>query len=365
MDESFKRNIEYVFNSFFSEEEIEQVLSDINGLAHPIFDIVNPYCYDSSNNNGFTRENVRLAFNIIINKNSEWLNKIKKRLTNNTDYSQPSSALGELRCYGYLLDAFTEYDVNAISTSSSPTPDFSVTNKDEIVEIEVNTPQMNGEERKELEQFNNQQKSAANNKFCIREHVTTPFGRKNAKCVAENVIHKITSIKEGETQFSKKNCSILWVDLQDSHMNFINDRCRSSCPIFTGKGYSSMEDYFSNELWYATYASKGTPIFESVNLSEGISVKELPKVTYDGRFCKKRKSIVDAIIFSLPHNTIIYENPYAKHKIPEWFIETVQNVRWFSYQGSKLNFPDHILRKQLRIDRKIIASLSKKELKHW
>ena len=56
MDESFKRNIEYVFNNFFSEEEIEQVLSDINGLSHPIFDIVNPYCYDNSNNNDFTRE---------------------------------------------------------------------------------------------------------------------------------------------------------------------------------------------------------------------------------------------------------------------------------------------------------------------
>ena len=260
MDDSFKRSIEYVFNNFFSEEEIEQVLSDINGLSHPIFDIVNPYCYDSSNNNGFTRENVRLAF---------------------------------------------------------------------------------------------------------REHVTAPFGRKNAKCVTENVIHKITSIKEDEAQFSKKTCSILWVDLQDSHMNSIDDRCRSSCPIFTGRGYSSMEDYFSNELWYATYASKGTPIFESVNLGEGIPVKELPKVTYDGRFCKKRKSIVDAIIFSLPHNTVIYENPYAKHKIPKWFIEAIQNVRWYSYQGSKLNFPDHILRNQLRIDRKIITSLSQKELKHW
>lgn len=365
MDDSFKRNIEYVFNNFFSEEEIEQVLSDINGLSHPIFDIVNPYCYDSSNNNGFTRENVRLAFNIIIKKNSEWLNKIKKRLINNTDYSQPSSALGELRCYGYLLEAFTGYDVKPTDKSSTPTPDFSIINENEIVEVEVNTPQMNGEEQKALEQFNNQQNSTTHNKPCIREHVTAPFGRKNAKCVTENVIHKITSIKEDEAQFSKKTCSILWVDLQDSHMNSIDDRCRSSCPIFTGRGYSSMEDYFSNELWYATYASKGTPIFESVNLGEGIPVKELPKVTYDGRFCKKRKSIVDAIIFSLPHNTVIYENPYAKHKIPKWFIEAIQNVRWYSYQGSKLNFPDHILRNQLRIDRKIITSLSQKELKHW
>lgn len=365
MDEGFERNIEHVFNNFFTEKEIEKVLSNINGLSHPIFDIVNPYCCDSSNNTGFTRENVKAAFNSIMSKNPEWLKKIKNRLINNTDYSQPSSALGELRCYGYLLDAFTGYTVKPIDTSFTPTPDFSITNKNEIVEIEVNTPQMNGEERKELEQFHNQQKSIAHNKLCIGVHVTTPFGRKNAKCVTENVIHKITSIKEDEAQFSKKACSILWVDLQDSHMNSINDRCRASCPIFTGKGYSSMEDYFSNELWYATYASKGTPIFESVNLVKGIPVKELPKVTYDGRFCKKRKSIVDAIIFSLPHNTIIYENPYSKHKIPKWFIETVQNVRWFSYQGSKLNFPDHILRKQLRIDRKIIKSLSKKELKHF
>lgn len=210
-----------------------------------------------------------MAFNIIIKKNSEWLNKIKKRLINNTDYSQPSSALGELRCYGYLLEAFTGYDVKPTDKSSTPTPDFSIINKNEIVEVEVNTPQMNGEEQKALEQFNNQQNSTTHNKPCIREHVTAPFGRKNAKCVTENVIHKITSIKEDEAQFSKKTCSILWVDLQDSHMNSIDDRCRSSCPIFTGRGYSSMEDYFSNELWYATYASKGTPIFESVNLGEG------------------------------------------------------------------------------------------------
>ena len=364
MDKNLEKNIKHVFNNFFTEKEIEKMLCNINGLSHPFYDIVNPYYCGSSNNIDFTRENVRFAFNSIMAKNPEWLRKIKQNLIYNTDYSHPSSAFSELRCYGYLLDAFTRYNVNPIAKSSTPTPDFRITNNSEIVDVEVNTPQINGDEQKALE-HNNQQKNITKDKICISEHVIIPFGRKNAKCTTENVIHKISSIKGDETQFSKKNCSILWVDLQNSYMNSINDRCFSSCPIFTGTGTSSKEDYFSNELWYATYASKGTPIFFFFNLNEGIPVKELPKMTFNGRFCKKRKSIVDAIVFSLPQNTVIYENPYAKHKMPKWFIETFQNVRRFSYQGSKLNFPDNILRKQLRIDRKIIASLSKKELKHW
>lgn len=351
-----------LFGNFFSDDELENFTKTIKGLSHPIYYLINPYQCSSNNYNGFTNANTQYAFNLIKRNNQEWLDLNKKRLLNIVDRSDSASMLGEIRCFGYLLEAFAQYKTETVKTGSSPTPDFKVSNNTESVIIEVNSPQLNDKERKSLEEFYSNKNQAVNN--TVREHLTVPFGTQNAKCVAENVICKLAYIKSEEHQLNEKEHNVLWVDLQDEYIDLLSDRADSSSPIFTGNGYGVSETFYSNELWYAMYANKGTPIFEDLSLNDGIPVKELPVMTHNGRFCKERHSKLSAFVFSFPNATVIYENPHTK-PLPKWFIETIQGIRWFKYQGSKLNFPGRILRKQLRIDRKIITSLSKKELNHW
>lgn len=353
-----------LFGDFFSDSELEKFTTNINGLSHPVYYLINPYQCSSNNYKGFTNANTQYAFNLIKRNNQGWLDSNKKRLLNIEDRSNSASMLGEIRCFGYLLEAFAQYKVETVKTDSSPTPDFKVSNDTESVIIEVNSPQLNGEQRESLEEFHSSKTTHSKGKNTIREHLTVPFGTQNAKCIAENVICKLAYIKSKEHQLNEKEHNVLWVDLQDEYMNLLGDRADSACPIFTGNGYGVAEAFYSNELWYAMYANKGTPIFEGLSLNDGIPVKELPVMTHNGRFCKEQNSKLSAFVFSFPNATVIYENPYTK-PLPKWFIETIQGIRWFRYQGSKLNVPDNILSEQLSIDREIITSLSKKELKRW
>lgn len=85
--------------------------------------------------------------------------------------------------------------------------------------------------------------------------------------------------------------------------------------------------------------------------------RKTPIMQHNGRFHENTESKIDAVVFCFPNSTIIYENPYSKKKLPKWFVQNMFNVRWFNYQGSRLDFPSHNLIEQLKIDKNIICSL--------
>lgn len=195
----------------------------------------------SENYFGYTRQNVLFSYNIVKAHNYDWLKKNKSKLL---DGNNAMAIIGELCCYGYLLSSFGSNNIEAIKPENKSTPDFEVRNNNgEKVYIEVNTIQMNGDEQEALKRFHYERELPTHTRISIREHCVTPFGRKNASCVEENVIHKLCQIKGEEKQFNEELSSVLWVDLQEQHVNILSRRSLSSCPILTPR-----EMIYSNEL---------------------------------------------------------------------------------------------------------------------
>lgn len=351
--EVFVLNIENIFKGVICENDLKKCKALPNGNDNPLVYLFTQEVIDSSNSFGYTKENVISSINIINNCDPNWLIKNKSYLLDGNEIHNAYAALGELCCYGYLISAFGADYVSAIATEKTPTPDFCVSDDNgEKVYIEANTVQMNGEEYDELKEFKSNKNSQTNQRITVREHSIVPFGRQNARCVAENVIHKLCQIKDDENQFYKDYPSALWVDLQSPHINILHKRAESSCPIITFH-----ETIYSNELWYALYGEKGMPIYE--NYDPIFNIRQAPLMLHNGRFHISNQSIIDAVIFCLPCSTVIYQNPHSKKPIPKWFMEKTFLMRWFSFQGSKTNYPSNDLEKQLEIDKNIINSFQK------
>ena len=349
------------FKGFISESEADNLLKHQKpGETHPFIWMLSAV-HDTSGDFECCKYNTTFAVSEIQRQDPKWLVQEKKKVLENKDYTNPSAALGEIRCYGYLLNIFEE-NAKSIHVGANKTPDFKIINGSEEVLIEVNTLQMNGDEAQELKEFH-AQAPKENEKITIRETSVTPYGSKNAKCLSLNVIHKICQVKGKENQFSDKTPTILWIDMQSEYINMVSDRSTHSFPVFTGKGYSDHEEFFSNELWYAVYGEQGMPVFEAHSLDKycGGFKAVLPLLEHGGRFSRKNTSKADGIIFSFPQSTIYYENPYSKKPIPNWCIEKLIQMHRFKIQCSKMNFPGRQLKKQLRIDKRTIRKLGKKE----
>lgn len=347
--------IEKYFKGYLCNEDILKCKASSNGNDNPLVYLFAQEIKDSSNSIGYTKYNVISAFGSVKKYDFNWLTKNKERLLDGNGINNATAAVGELCCYGYLLSAFGHDYVREIATERTPTPDFYVCNENgEKVYIEVNTVQINGDEFNALKEFNSHREFPANQRIVIRQHSVVPFGRKNASCIAENVIHKLCQIKSNEKQFDEKTPSVLWVDLQEHHVNMLYKRALSSCPVMT-----SQESIYSNELWYAFFGEKGMPIYENHNLI--YNSKKTPIMQHNGRFYSETNSKIDAVVFCFPNSTIIYENPHSLKPLPNWFIKTMFTVRWFSFQGSKINYPSNDLKKQLEIDKNTIYSLYKNE----
>ena len=346
--------IEKFFDGFFTDSDISVCKNLVNGNVHPLMYYFTQDVCDSSNCFNYTKNNIVSSYKAVMANDKDWLHKNKNRLIDE-DISNATSAIGELRCYGVLLSAFGADNVKPIPESKyKTTPDFYVCNEyNEKIFIEVNTVQTNGDEFKKLTDFNSVEKTKLHQNIVVCERCIAPFGRKNADCITENVIHKLCQIKQNENQFDDKNTSLLWVDLQDHNVNLLYNRAMSSCPIMT---YNGM--LFSNEFWYSLYGEKGFPVFEGYYIND---FRRISTMKHSGRFHSNNNSKIDAVIFSLPNSIVIYENPNSKNPIPRWFLENLFSISCFNYQGSKINYPSNNLLKQLEIDKNNINSFAKSE----
>ena len=322
---------------FFSSEEIELVDKvKQRDRPHPINQI---RCvrdcipYDIGR---IVAANTDMAYRSIAFSNDDvikkWLFRKKGDFLNVDDFSTSSSALGELRCFGGLLDA--GFQVAPIDEGDQATPDFVVVNDCECIHIEVNSKQMTEEEAIELSTFYNTPPNFVNSgdvNVSVRIIEVTPFGKPSkGENVTENAISKLCGIKSDEKQFSDSVPSILWLDFQDElwHMDIKQSH---TIPLHSLNGELTV-----GVLWYAFYGYKGAPIIE-LHSTERRHSSEIVKMQHEGRFRQKTK--VDAIIISLPDSTFALENPYSAKPIPEWFWKRAIFVPRFKLEYSRLNWP--------------------------
>ena len=337
----------------FTEAEISAIERTIvKDRRHPLKRLLCPSDRDSQ-----VLTNTNRALERVLKTRQNWFESKKGDLLETTDYSTSSATIGELRAYGMLLEGMTG-TVDAIRGHGETSPDFAVHDCNQKVVIEVHSKQYESHESISLEEFNNAEVDyPLPGETTVREHEIVPFGTpKKGENVTENVISKLTAVKQDENQFSTKEPSLLWIDFQDELWDMAL-KFDSTLPIRTWNG-----QLYSGEIWYAMYGFEGAPIFEG-ETTELRSVRNIIRMRHNGRFRLKTK--IDAVVFSFPRSTIVLENPYTEKQVPDWFWKQFMHIPWFQYEYSWLNWPDNNLVKSIKIEIEKIRSLDSLQLYRW
>jgi hypothetical protein len=339
-----------LFTKYITEEEFKLIDSaERKDRTHPF-----KYILESKDDNGFAYFNTEFAIKQVHMYNPDWIQKYKHKLLDMEDYSTSSAFLSEIRAYGYMLGAGL-----SVEPLSEPNPDFLVNNEDnESVEIEVFSKQYSKEQSEALEKFHRRKPVPLPNKhIAIEEHVVTPFNvPAPGENVTENVISKLTAIKQDEEQFSTSKPSILWIDFQDELWR-LGSLSSSVFPLSTWNG-----EFFSGSIWYAFYGKKGLSIFESHALEER-AIRSNVFMRHEGRF--RMNSKVDAVLLSFPKSTFVLENPDAKNPLPEWFLKSMTMLRGFKFEKSWMNWPDKNLQKRINLEIERIETLKEAGMYSW
>ncbi len=348
---------EEIVNSIFDPSEIDLVKNiPIKDRQHPLKRLLFPQD-EWSNQVAVNTE--RALRQILFSKNGpgklyrEW----KSRVLDIDDYSNSSSALGEIRAFGNLLS--TGLPIKRISKSGA---DFSIENDNNRVLIEVFSKQSDISESDKLDKFNNRPlaERAYNTKtslnsdavdWFIDTHSTTPFGQpKNIKeSITENAISKLASIKNKEHQISETETSLLWLDFQDETWNLLATPER----IFPIRTWN--RGFYSGEFWYAFYGWKGAPIFEDFRNDISPS-RRLFRMRHEGRFRTNTK--LDAVVISLKRNTFILENIYSKKPLEKSVLERLIFLPWFNIEHSYTKWLEPNLEQRIELEKQRIISLS-------
>lgn len=338
----------------FSEEEQQKIFS-LPEIArqHPLKRVLFP----PTNNNGKSQQvaqNTIRAFNFVKEQDEQWLASLKKRMLEDKDYSTPSAALGELRAYGYLLEAGIKVEPVPCERGVG-TPEFKCFIYGEPFIVEVHSKQMDNEETNSYHEFKKESLSKEAPFYGV--HTVTPFGKpkKSGDTTALNAISKICSIKQRGHQLSKQIPSIIWMDFQDEFWSLGLGK-ENVHPLRTFRGR-----FTSGEIWHAFYGWKEAPVFESHSISDGIGRKEI-KMGHNGRFRDSKE--LSAVIISFPRTTCILENPYSDKILPCLFWESLSKLNWFSVEDSYTHMFASNLKKKIELEKSSIMELKNKLKNH-
>ena len=257
----------------------------------------------------------------------EWLKRKKPNLLDLKEANNATAAMAEIRVYGGLLES--GFEVTPINPNGVSTPDFNIETHSGLVEVEVASKHqsreedilqqdiykaMNTEEAEFLDGVEHHVVRCENYKIetAISEHHPSgkPSPEKPDDSDQTNLISHLCSLKEDEKQISGTSPAILAVDLtafggiQAASMLF-SDPSQAS-PIICGNSGLT-----SGALWYAMYGWNSAPVFEEEEYRR-------LRMQHEGRFSLSRdkKSKFSAVLFLLPNNVVLFENPCSEHKLP-------------------------------------------------
>ena len=351
---------------YFDTNKIEKFkkMKDIEGkhIKHPILYLI-------ENSTQESKYNTQKAFFLLNDKDNNYFESKKKKIENEKNFSNINGYLGEMRCYGCLLDVFTDNIlVNPIKTKKdNQTADFEVVNKknEEKVYIEVNTKQCNGNEskrfknsrddiQKKIKEKQQNNKNIRKPKVDIYFSCIAPFGvGKNCIETNINVIQKIAQIKKEKNQIPKGEKGILWLDFQSEGIQGLLNLNQVQ-PLWYNKNYGM----FSGLIWYALYGKKKLPIFSSTQFNDAYKgLRKSYRMEHYGLLFQRKD--ISAAIISSDKYALYFENPFCKEKIPIWFLEGILNIPQFYYEYSIMPFPDYNVKKEIKNRYKRIKDLSK------
>ena len=107
-------------------------------------------------------------------------------------------------------------------------------------------------------------------------------------------------------------------------------------------------------LRYAMYGWNGAPVFE-----EGTYFKN--HMRHDGHFrlAETKKSKLSAMLFLLPTNVVLFENPWSKHRLPDDVRSGLCRYPGFNLTYSICDWQMGDVEKQIVLHRRMICTLEK------
>lgn len=313
--------------------------------------------------------NTDLAARLITDKNAAWLKGMRKRLLDKKDFTAASSALGEIRAYGSLLETWCEVRPGPSVAGSKVSPEFEVDAGDGPVIVEVHSRQLPEDQVRSLDENHAElmAEHAANvasakvsgrpgNVVTMKEQIVFPTGEPNPEkdddSVLTNTISRISSIKSNEKQVDPTKPFVLWLDLQDPNVWMFDIDDAQFRPIYT----ENREGYVgSGGIWFALYGQKWEPMIES----RGYGYRRTPMLQ-DGRFYQTmshgRPSRVSAVIFSLPRGAILMENPAAERPLPPKFRASMLKIPFFRLDLSVIEWAPGLVKEYVDAQRRMVEA---------
>ena len=363
---------ESIYFGIISEADVEKVRQHrVSGRIHPLLDLI----ARKGERSWYVTEN---AARLIYRHNPDWLKELKARLLATDDYTHASSALGEMRAYGALLETWMNVSPGPKVPYSKASPEFGVDNGDGDVIVEVHTRQLDNAEADGLKKHQEelrlahkeavaqvQSKGGTKNVVTIGEKEVFPTGAPNPEKKGDtwvtNTISRIASIKEKEHQIDPERPFVLWLDLQDYSVWGFALNLEFFRPLF-----SEGRDGFINSgpLWFALYGKKGDPLL----YSRGFDYRSLP-LAHDGRFYQTmtkshgEPTRISAVVYSTVGATMVMENPNAVRPLPEKFRAALMKVPDFRLDLSIMEWDPGLVSLTIEQDRKMVVAADKSLLK--
>lgn len=338
----------------FTKADLESLRGAFSGSRpHPLVSLLG----DPQRPSQVAYNTVR-AIRHILRCNKTWLKRIRERLLDKSDPTNPAGALAEIRAFGALLEA--GFNVAPLSTEKGrPTADFGISPIDVEVIIEVHCRQLSHEVQKSIDEHAIQQEcefqkwreeNPKGGVYMSQPHIIRPFGDpKQGRTVTARAISALCQMKSDEKQFSDRSANILWIDLQDDYTlrGMFDENTTSPIRSWNGK-------FTSGELWYALYGWKGAPVFE---LFPDVPLIEPSCMEHNGRY--KQPTLLSAVIAMFPRATVLLEHPFPTTMLPNVFRERAMLLPQANVGRSLCNFAPTLVKKTVKQQKRLIMAIRK------
>lgn len=301
----------------------------------------------------------------------DWLKSKIPYLMDFEEINNASSALAEIRAYGALLEA--GFQVFPITHTDDSTPDFEVNAGDGRITVEVAakhqdaaTDQLQhaihsgGPLPKDVHRS---ERDIGNGKGRMITTIAsiTPGGKpdptKPNDSVQANLTSKVCSIKQDERQIPGDKPTILIMDFA----NFGGPQiAQLQSPGEAAPIQSAHHHLTCGPFWYGLYGWKGAPLFES-------GMHRLVHMQHDGRFrlAGPKKSKLSAVLLVLSMSSILLENPWATHRLPDRSRLTLMHYPWFDLTRSIGDWAPGDAAKQIELHEHQIKHLEQHYREFW
>jgi hypothetical protein len=323
-----------------------------DGMPHPVAALA---LADGPNQ---VRVNTERAARAISHVDDPWLAAIKPRLVDSTDFTNASSALGELRAYGALLEAGLTITPDPTVAGKKVVPEFEVDAGDGPVIFEVHSRQLDRAQAQALATHHKAmnaavRKARAENPGKVLTTMgaasVAPLGAPNqdktGDSILTNAISRICSVKAGEHQSDPSKGFVLWLDLQDPTVWGLPISDAQLAPLWTEKD----GEIGSGALWFALYGRKNDPMMEM----RGCDYREIAML-HDGRFALTNR--LSAVVYSLPSLTVLMEHPSPALPVPRRLRASLLRLPFFGLDRSVCSWKPGLVRSYLELQRETIAA---------